>query len=111
MTQETFNEVVVRQMDLCTSLLMVKGTEYAPDVLTDMRNDRLAHFKKAAALMNITSRAALFGMLVKHLVSISDMCMDEKRHPMEKWNEKITDSINYLFILRAIIEEEKNEKY
>jgi hypothetical protein len=111
MTQEKFNDVVIRQMDFCTSLLMTKGTEYAPDALINHEIDRLAHFKKAAALMNTTSRAALFSMLAKHLVSISDMCMDEKNHPVEKWDEKITDSINYLFILRAIIEEDMNEKH
>ena len=60
--------------------------------------------------MKTTSRAALFGMLSKHLVSLSDMCMDEANHPIEKWDEKITDSINYLIILRAIIEEDANEK-
>lgn len=110
MTQEKFNDVVIRQMDLCTSLLMTKGAEYTPDALSNMQIDRLAHFKKAAELMNTTTRAALLGMLVKHLVSISDMCMDDVNHPTEKWDEKITDSINYLFILRAIIEEDANEK-
>ena len=110
MTQEKFNDVVIRQMDLCTSLLMTKGTEYAPDALSNMQIDRLAHFKKAAVLMNTTTRAALLGMLAKHLVSISDMCMDDANLSTEKWDEKITDSINYLFILRAIIEEDANEK-
>ena len=66
--------------------------------------------KKAASLMNVTTRAALLGMLAKHLISLSDMCIDKKMHPVEKWEEKITDSINYLFILRAIVEEELNEK-
>ena len=110
MTQQRFNDVVINQMDLCTSILMTKGNEYAPDAITKMQVDRLAHFKKAASLMNVTTRAALFGMLAKHLVSISDMCIDKKMHPIEKWEEKITDSINYLFILRAIVEEELNEK-
>ena len=110
MTQEKFNDVVIGQMDLCTTLLMVKGAEYSPFSMTNREIDRLAHFKKAAALMDTTSRAALFSMLAKHLVSISDMCMDDAKHPTEKWEEKITDSINYLFILRAIIEEDANEK-
>ena len=26
-------------------------------------------------------------------------------YPLEKWDEKISDSINYLLILRAIVEE------
>jgi hypothetical protein len=37
------------------------------------------------------------------------MCSQEDADfTKEKWIEKITDSINYLLILRAIIEEEEN---
>ena len=110
MTQEKFNDVVIGQMDLCSSLLMKKGAEYAPDALLNMEADRLEHFKRVAFLMNTTEKAALFGMLSKHLVSISKMCMEERKYPLEKWEEKITDSINYLFILRALVEEEVDEK-
>ena len=70
--------------------------------------DRLGHFKKAATLMNTTPKAALLGMFSKHIISVSDMCMDDQPQPVEKWNEKITDSINYLLILRALVEEEQN---
>jgi len=31
-------------------------------------------------------------------------------HSKEQWDEKITDSINYFLILRAIVEEELNEE-
>ena len=27
------------------------------------------------------------------------------RHPMDTWDEKITDSLNYLFLLKAIVKE------
>ena len=50
------------------------------------------------------------GMLSKHLISVSDMCMDERKYSKEQWDEKITDSINYFLILRAIVEEELNEE-
>lgn len=49
-------------------------------------------------------------MLSKHLVSISDMCVDGREYSVERWTEKITDSINYLLILRAMIEEERRFK-
>ena len=45
-------------------------------------------------------------MLAKHLVSLSDMCTDGNDYTLERWAEKITDSINYLLILRAVVEEE-----
>jgi hypothetical protein len=114
-----FNEIVLAQMERCKSLLITKGNEYAPgasEIVNIKRsdgyekNDRLALFKKAAVVTNSTPKAALLGMLTKHLVSVSDMCTDEKEYSMEKWDEKITDSINYLLILRAMVEEEQNEK-
>lgn len=45
-------------------------------------------------------------MMAKHTVSIYDMCNSGLKYPIELWNEKITDHINYLLLLRAIIEEE-----
>ena len=50
------------------------------------------------------------GMLSKHLISVSDMCTDERQYAKEQWDEKITDSINYFLILRAIVEEELSEE-
>nr|DAP31921.1 MAG TPA: hypothetical protein [Caudoviricetes sp.] len=110
MNQEELNEVIAKQIDYCKSILLAKGAEYASEAIKNTEVDRLAHFKKAAAMMNITPRAALMGMLSKHLISVSDMCMDERNYSKEQWNEKITDSINYLLILRAIVEEELNEE-
>ena len=110
MTQKEFNDVVVSQTERCKSLLTAKGCEYAPKAAKGTSADRLAHFKKAAVVMNSTPKAALMGMLSKHLISVSDMCTDDKRFPKEQWDEKITDSINYLLILRAIVEEETHEE-
>lgn len=106
-----FNKVVKDQLLICEGLLIDKGEEYAPDAVEESDADRLAHFKKAAAIMNSTPKAALLGMMVKHLVSISDMCTDKNRYTNERWTEKITDCINYLIILKALITEEQNGKY
>lgn len=104
-----FNDVVIEQMEHCKTMLVTKGNEYAPEAMSNVEIDRLAHFKKAATLMRTTPKIALMGMLVKHYISIMDMSMDDKDYPVEQWSEKITDSINYLLILRAIGEEEKHE--
>lgn len=110
MILKDFNNVIMEQMDQCKAMLMTKGHEYAPEVKCNANVDRLAHFKKAAVLMNTTPKAALIGMLSKHLISISDMGTDAKDYPVEQWDEKITDSINYLLILRAMVEEEQHEQ-
>ena len=61
MNQKEFNEVIVRQTDHCKSMLVVKGAEYAPRAVKNTAVDRLAHFKKAAVVMNTTPKAALMG--------------------------------------------------
>lgn len=100
MTSLDFKKVVDAQLDYCGALLGVKSEEYADD------QDRLQHFKKAGTLMNCDPKTALFGMLLKHLISLADMCTSGKTYTEERWNEKITDSINYLLLLRGLIEEE-----
>lgn len=97
-----FNKVVKEQLSYCEQLLTCKGEEYA----LGANIDRLAHFKKAAVIMGGTPKEALLGMLTKHLVSISDMCTDGRAYSKERWAEKITDSINYLLLLKALVEEE-----
>lgn len=102
MTLEKFNESVSNQMDYCKSLLVTKGAEYAPGAETD----RLLSFKVAAKLQDETPKEALCGMLAKHIVSVYEMCRGTEQHSYEKWTEKITDSINYLLILKAMIDDE-----
>lgn len=109
MTNEDFKKVVEDQLDYCKSLLVTKGKEYTPQneepCYAFAPDDRLKHFKKAGILMGISPKAALLGMLSKHLVSVSDMCMSGD-YTEEKWTEKITDSINYMLLLKALVMEE-----
>lgn len=103
MTQEKFAKVVDEQIQYCKDLLGLKGDEYDTS-----GNDRLHAFKSAATLQHETQKQALAGMMAKHTVSIYDMIERDEGFTKDKWIEKITDSINYLLILRAIIEEEEN---
>ena len=68
-----------------------------------MITDRLGAFKSAAgfAAHNRPQRA-LAGMMAKHIISIYDMCFtDRKTFELAVWEEKITDSLNYLFLLKS----------
>lgn len=94
---DVFNKVVKEQLLVCEHLLTGKGHEYAPDAVDESNIDRLAHFKKAAAIIDGTPKEALLGMLTKHLVSISDMCTDGRSYSLDRWTEKITDSITVGF--------------
>lgn len=46
-------------------------------------------------------------MMAKHIISIYDMCFSEQAdYDQSIWNEKITDTLNYLFLLNALVREE-----
>lgn len=99
MKTDEFERIVSEQIKRCVNTLNIKSNEYATD-------DRLHNFKIAAALEGITPIQALQGMMAKHTVSVYDMCQSGKRYPIELWDEKIGDSINYLLLLAAPIREE-----
>ncbi len=99
MKSELFEQIFTHQIDTCASVLLAKEREYATD-------DRLHNFKIAASLEKVTVRQALAGMMAKHTVSIYDMCKDDNVFIMDVWDEKITDHINYLLLLRAVVHEE-----
>ena len=99
MDTNSFNDILEEQIDTCRNMLIGKAKEYAT-------NDRLHNFKVAADLQKITTRQALAGMMAKHTVSIYDMCHDDASFDMEIWDEKITDHLNYLLLLKAVVHEE-----
>lgn len=101
MNSEWFEKVIKEQIKTCEDVLIGKAKEYATD------DDRLHNFKNAAGMMSCDPKEALAGMMAKHTISVYDMCRSGKDYPIELWNEKITDHINYLLLLKAVVEEEK----
>lgn len=102
MTGQKFNAIVEEQLNICKNVLCKKADEYATE-------DRLHNFKVAAALGGGDPIKALSGMMAKHTVSIYDMCRTDENYPIELWNEKITDHINYLLLLKGLVIEGKEE--
>ena len=103
MKTEQFNTIIKEQQKRCVDILINKAKEYATE-------DRLHNFKVAAELQGTTPINALAGMLSKHTVSIYDMCRSSKPYPQEMWDEKITDHINYLLLLKALTVEEAERR-
>lgn len=99
MQLDRFNTVVDSQVEYGLNVLKEKGSEYA------LGEDRLEHFKDAATEQGVTPKQALWGMLSKHLASLSGMCKNDAG-AKERWREKITDSINYMLLLWALVEED-----
>ena len=103
MTQSEFKLIFANQVMKCETTLNNKRKEYTGDNL-----DRLSAFKIAASLQGCTPQRALVGMMAKHIVSLYDMCYSSLlQFDLEQWDEKITDCINYLILLKALIKEEQ----
>jgi hypothetical protein len=101
--QEEFEAIFERGVEQAREVLVTKAREYATD------DDRLHNFQVASALIGGTPEQALWGFLVKHLVSVSDMVASGEDYSDAQWDEKIGDSINYFFLLRAQIVESKKQ--
>lgn len=107
MDTKRFNEVLKEKLTEADEVLGSKAAEYATD------DDRLHNFKVAAQLQGNTPAEALAGMMAKHTVSVYDLIRDQVEItdiPLAMWDEKITDHINYLLLLNAIVREAYDEQ-
>ena len=102
MKKEDFDKILDDQLVICLDILVKKAKEYATE-------DRLHNFKVAGHIQACTPEKALAGMMCKHTVSIYDMCNSQNKYPMALWDEKITDNINYMLLLKALVTESSQE--
>ncbi len=105
MTNETFNALLERRLDLCRKVLASKSAEYSTN------EDKLHNFKRSAELAGHCSTPAdeCCGFMRKHIVSVFDLANDPVKYGMNRRamiDEKIGDAINYLILLEAILVEE-----
>jgi len=95
-----FNKIVDETLELCKKTLTVKQNEYNLDA------DRLSFFKEGNELTKLTPERTLYMFMFKHIKSLADMVASEKKYSKELWEEKIKDNINYLLLLRALLEDD-----
>ena len=100
MTSNNFNKVVENQLERIKTVLIKKQAEYNLD------DDRLSVFKHAAALSGETPEQALYGFLLKHLISQADMIKSGQKYSKSLWQEKITDILNYNILLIGLLEDD-----
>ena len=99
MSPEQFTKILeARILDMRESL-DAKAKEYAPGT------DRLHNFKRASGLKDEPTTQSLWGMLVKHIVSINDMVKSPEAYSVTLWAEKIRDYMNYGVLLEALVVE------
>lgn len=104
MTKEEFEQTFKEELQLVTKVLIKKRNEYTPEAST---SDCLKNFKNGSSLIG-SPELCLCSYMLKHLVSIFDMSKDPENYELPVWTEKITDCINYLFLLKALIVERNN---
>lgn len=102
MTVIEFNRLTEKILNKVKNILIKKGQEYNFE-----ETDRLDCFKKAAALQGVNTSQGLYGMMVKHIISLADFVKEGKIRSLEKWEEKIIDNIAYLILLRATISDDE----
>ena len=103
MDSTEFERIFEETIETSRKTLFEKAREYA------YANDRMHNFHKASVLIDGTPEQALWGFVVKHLVSLSDMIESGQNYPDAVWEEKIGDSLNYLILLRALVKEESKK--
>lgn len=106
MQQADFESLVERIRKETTELLVVKGREYAGDA------DRLANFKRGAALTGVDPLTVLFIYMSKHYDALATYVRDNQAgETMPVLSEPITgriaDLINYCVLAWALIEEKQ----
>lgn len=97
----TYKDSISEMLTHCAETLNAKRKEYAQG--SDFHN-----FEVTAKITGGTPEQALAGMMAKHTVSIYDMIRSGDQ-PIEKWQEKIGDHINYLLILWAMVRKKAEE--
>lgn len=98
-----FDEIVKSRLEKIKEILGAKAAEYAS------QSDRFHNFNVAGRIAGITPEKALYGMMLKHEVSVIDLIESAGSCP-EKLNdalidEKIGDNINYLILLEGLLKQ------
>ncbi len=101
MKNDEFEKLLLRRLEKIKSVLSKKASEYSHD------DDRLYNFHIAAAMDDTDPAKALYGMMLKHLVSMRDLIHGNLPNTREMVDEKIGDVINYCILLEAVFQEER----
>lgn len=98
-----FDEIVDARLEKIKNILGAKAEEYASV------DDRFHNFNVAGRISGITPEKALYGMMLKHEVSVIDLIemadIDPSKLNESLIDEKIGDNINYLILLEGLLKQ------
>lgn len=101
MTSDEFDDLVAKAYNRCSTVLTLKGKEYSKQ-----DGDRLEQFKTLSPMLELPPAEILWNFAAKHIHSVSTMVKCPPSYDLKKWEEKLTDIHNYLFLLEGLINEE-----
>ena len=106
MNRKDFEVIVEKRLELIKKVLENKQAEYA-------NIDNVFHnFETAARIKEESKEKSLYGMMIKHFISVIDMiAQPETSYTPEHIDEKIGDVINYLIILEAMLKEDSSNRW
>lgn len=103
MNQTDFDALVRDTIASTASLLVLKGGEYAGS------EDRLANFKRGAALTGTTPLQVAFIYASKHYDALATFVRDDAagigRQRSEPIYGRLDDLINYCILMKALVQE------
>lgn len=108
MNTSEFDLVLHARLQKIEEVLSIKAREYARG-----NDDRLHNFNVASKMSNQSREKALWGFLLKHLVSVTDIinATEQEKFPnRETIDEKIGDCINYFVLLEACLVDRLKEQ-
>ncbi len=98
---KTFKQVLDARIYKIRATLSAKAGEYAST------QNRYHNFDIASRIANVTPEQALYGMMLKHEVSVLDLVAwtrdAEDKITKEMVDEKVGDYINYLILLEGLL--------
>lgn len=107
MNNSNFESVLNFRLEQIQKVLGEKAKEYVRN------NDRLYNFNVAARVENKAREEVIWGMALKHYVSVIGIiedCSNDNLPDIELVNEKIGDLINYLILLECSIKDKIHEQ-
>lgn len=103
MDNKKFTELVEEIRAASLDTLTEKNARYAGPL-----GDALHNFRAGAAFTGDTTAQTCWGYMAKHLVALHDMVILNRFDDREDFMEKCKDTINYLCILWAIGNEQRD---
>jgi hypothetical protein len=100
---EAFAKILDARLAQIQTVLGHKAGEYAQG------GDRLHNFRLAARVHGVSMQEALWGMALKHLISVMDLVAGRLPASKATVDEKVGDLINYLILLEAVFAEGRDD--